>query len=534
MLINFNKMSNGDIISRQLEDSDINEMKKAIEEKLLESYFIESEGVKIEINIISKEHIPIYKLIIPEMDVATMALLDDIKEKLIGAVEVNPSEIFDPKLLNELKNELKKDASTLIDEELPNLSQELKDHFIVTIIHELLGLGDIEFLLDDDQIEEVVVNSAKEPIRIYHKKYGWLKTNLKPKSEAQISNYANIIARRVGREITTLNPLLDAHLMTKDRANAILSPISTKGNTITIRKFARDPWTATDFIKNNTVNSEILALIWLCIQYEMNMIISGGTGSGKTSFLNVCMPFIPPNHRIISIEDTRELQLPKFLFWCPLTTRPPNPEGKGEVTMLDLVVNSLRMRPDRIIMGEIRKQREAEVLFEAMHTGHSVYATLHADTCEQTINRLVNPPINIPESMLGAVHLNVVMFRDRRRGIRRVFEIGEFVEEVGEYRRVSYHPRILYRWDPRTDTIVQEEQESISLYDKISAHTGLTHEEINADIEMKKRILEWMVEYNVSKIDDLGRIMNIYYTNTESLIEVVNRNDDPKVILRMI
>lgn len=176
-----------------------------------------------------------------------------------------------------------------------------------------------------------------------------------------------------------------------------------------------------DFINNKTCNIEIAALLWLAIGYEMNVLISGGTGSGKTSFLNACMPFIPPNQRVISIEDTRELMLPEFLYWTPLVTRTPNAEGKGEVSMLDLLVNSLRMRPDRIILGEMRKQQEAMVLFEAMHTGHSVYATVHADTSAETISRLVNPPLNVPPNLLKSVNLNVVMFRDRRKGIRRIF-----------------------------------------------------------------------------------------------------------------
>ncbi len=344
-------------------------------------------------------------------------------------------------------------------------------------------------------------------------------------------NYANIIARRVGREITTLNPLLDAHLMTKDRANAILTPISSKGNTITIRKFARDPWTTTDFIKNKTASSEVLALIWLCIQYEMNIIISGGTGSGKTSLLNVCMPFMPPNHRIISIEDTRELQLPKFLYWCPLTTRPENPEGKGEVSMLDLVINSLRMRPDRIIMGEIRKQREAEVLFEAMHTGHSVYSTLHADTCAQTITRLINPPISIPESMLDSVHINVVMFRDRRIGARRIFEVGEFVEDKDPVTRmVHYDANILYRWDPKTDDIVPTENGNVGLFERIGSHTGLSIEEIKEDIESKKRILDWLVEHNARTIEQMGTIMNRYYVDRDAVLDACNNNKDPVIL----
>lgn len=509
----------------------LSQIKKEIlekKEKILESYEIDSDGIKTKIEIIERNHVPLYRLLIPEVDTATAALLDSIKERLIGKIEIT-SEIFEPEVMNKLKEEFKKDAELLLDSELPELDKKVKDNFILSLLNELLGLGKIEFFLNDPAIEEVVVNSAKEPIRVYHKKYGWLATNISPDSEAQIQNYANTIARRVGREITTLNPLLDAHLITKDRANAIISPIATKGNTITIRKFARDPWTVTDFIQNKTTNSEIMALIWLTIQYEMNILISGGTGSGKTSFLNICMPFIPPNHRIISIEDTRELQLPQYLYWCPLTTRQPNPEGKGEVSMLDLLVNSLRMRPDRIIMGEIRKKREAEVLFEAMHTGHSVYATLHADTCAQTITRLTNPPIDIPESMLDAVHLNVVMFRDRRRGIRRVYEIGEFIQDPNS-EKIKFIPNILYQWNARNDTI-EKTKVSASLYDKIGTHTGLTKDEIEEEIKLKKSILEWMLKNNIRQIEDVGKILNIYYRDTKTIVDAVKRRMSPKKLL---
>jgi flagellar protein FlaI len=287
----------------------------------------------------------------------------------------------------------------------------------------------------------------------------------------------------------------------------------------------------TDFINSKTANPEVLAVIWVVMQYEMNIIISGGTGSGKTSFLNILLPFIPPNHRIISIEDTRELQLPQFLYWCPLTTREPNPEGKGEVTMLDLLINSLRMRPDRIIMGEIRKQREAEVLFEAMHTGHSVYATLHADSCAQTINRLTNPPISIPASMLDAVHLNVVMFRDRRRGFRRVFEIGEFIPAIlANMDEIKFRPSILYRWEPRTDEI-REVTEDVALYEKIGSHTGLSVEEVKADINQKKRILEFLVKNNIRQIDNVGKVINRYYLDMDTVLDVVNNDKAPKELL---
>ncbi|RME54837.1 CpaF family protein [Candidatus Woesearchaeota archaeon] len=482
-----------------------------------EKYNIKCEGITTSVQIKGKGKSLKYQVKLPEFKPATMALLENIKSKLILEMDISGVEMFDQKVVERLKKQFKHRSEDLIKEELPKLSAEVKKQLTSKLIRDMLGLGNFEFLLSDEQLEEIVVNSSNEPARVYHKRYGWLVSNIKPENEAQIQNYANIIARRVGRQITTLTPLLDAHLVTGDRSNAVLFPISTKGNTITIRKFARDPWTMVDFIRNNTLSSEIFALLWLAFEYELNVLFSGGTAAGKTSMLNVCMPFIPPNHRIISIEDTRELQLPKHLYWTPLTTRQPNIEGKGEVKMLDLLVNSLRMRPDRIILGEVRRSQESEVMFEAMHTGHSVYATVHADSMLETIRRLVNPPINTPPNLLNAVDLNIVMFRDRRRGIRRAMQIGEFLlSEEGD--KVYAKPNLLYRWNPNKDKIVPHSA-SQKLFEKLSEHTGMNMSEINKELKNKKVILDWMVKQNLRDIKSVGDVMKNYYLDPEAVLK---------------
>ena len=497
----------------------------------LDKYKIESEGVKVEVRIVKERGgVGRYELVVPKLTKPTLALVDEIRRELIVEVKVSAAEILDPKIMDTLKDKFKKKAEELLKGTLQVIKEETQTFLIGTLLHEMLGFGEIDFLLNDGNLEEIVVNSASEPVRVYHKKHGWLETNITLHDEEQIQNFSNTIARRVGRQITILNPLLDAHLITGDRANAVFYPISNKGNSITIRKFARDPWTVTDFIKNKTSSSDIFALIWLAIQYEMNVLISGGTGSGKTSFLNVIMVFMPPNHRLISMEDTRELQLPKFLYWCPLTTRQANPEGKGEVTMLDLLINSLRMRPDRIILGEMRRRQEAEVLFEAMHTGHSVYATVHADSINETIQRLTNPPISVPKNLLGAVNLNIVMFRERRRGIRRTYQIGEFIasEEAGN---VSVKPNLLYRWKPGADTIVPHSA-SIRLFEDLSRHTGLSQSEINNDIKTKKKILDYLVKNNIRSLNEVGRVINHYYLEPDFVIDIVNKNAKPDQLLK--
>ncbi len=497
---------------------------------IVETYKITEGGFDAEVRIIGGERtIKKYNLVHHQISPATAALMDQIKEELIGTVRISAEEILDPKIIETLKKRFKEKAKAILEQKLPGVEPQTENFLIMTLMKEMLGLGDIEILLSDPALEEIVILSSNEPVRVFHKKYGWLATNIFLSDELKIRDYFNTIARRVGRQITTLNPLLDAHLITGDRANAVLYPISSKGNTLTIRKFARDPWTVTDLIKNNTCSAGIFALIWFAIQYESNVLISGGTGTGKTSFLNVCMPFIPTNHRIISIEDTRELMLPEFLYWCPLTVRQPNPEGKGEVSMLDLLINSLRMRPDRIVLGEMRRKEQAEVLFEAMHTGHSVYATVHADSVHATIQRLTNPPIKVPANLLSAVNLNVVMFRNRKLNIRRVYQIGEFLpaEEEGE---ASIKPNLIYRWNPSSDKLMPH-RKPIRLFEELSRHTGLSQHELDEDLKKKEKILEWMVNKDLRDIASVGKVMRAYYLDPPSLMKVVAGNGDPHEIL---
>jgi len=308
---------------------------------------------------------------------------------------------------------------------------------------------------------------------------------------------------------------MDANLSTGDRVNSTLSPVSLKGNTITLRKFAAKPWTITDFIKNNTISPEAAALIWLGVQYELSIIISGGTATGKTSMLNVVSNFFPPNQRIISIEDTHEIQLPKFLHWIPMITRLPNPEGRGAITMLDLLVNSLRMRPDRIVVGEIRRKQEAEVLFEAIHTGHSVYATVHANDTNETITRLTNPPIDIPKSMIPAVSMILVQYRNRRTGTRKTFQISEILPDSST--------NILIQFNIKKDKL-EKAHDSISIMRTLQLFTGMSRKEINKNLKEKEAVLKWMVKNNINSVDEVGGIMAKYYTDKDNFMKTVKSN----------
>ncbi len=497
---------------------------------VLDEYKVSTDNVeaKINIHLCESEYVPEYKIIKKEISSAVRAIMSAIKDELIDNVDLTVKEFVDPSSLTKVKEKFMARAKILFEKYLPYTSEEDKMRYVGTLIHEMLGLGDIELLLADPHLEEIVINGAKQPVWVYHKKHNWVKTSLIINTEDEIYNIASSIGRRVGRQITNLDPLMDAHLPTGDRVNATLFPISSKGNTITIRKFSRSPWTIIHFLESKTLSYEVASLLWLAIQYEMNILVAGGTASGKTSMLNVLMPFMPANHRIISIEDTREINLPDFLHWVPFSSREANPEGKGAVTMLDLLANSLRMRPDRIIIGEIRRQKEAEVMFEAIRTGHSAYATFHGDKADEVRKRLINPPMNLPPSVLSALHLIVVQYRHRRLGIRRTLEVAEIlpVEDTVKL-------NLLYRWDPKQD-ILQKENKSYRIFEDITMYTGMSEQEIEEDIKDKITILKWMEKNNVKTINTVGKIVAEYYKNKKHVVEYAKNNKNPKDIIGSI
>ncbi|MBI2574517.1 CpaF family protein [Candidatus Woesearchaeota archaeon] len=326
--------------------------------QVMDSYKLSIGGVIVDVHIYMEDEdvVPTYNISILNISETTNIILNKLREEFVSRINIGTKE-FSEETVEDIKDRFKDEIMVLIRKYFPNIDEMTADLLMNHVIQQNIGLGNLEILLRDKNLEEIVVNNSQEPVWVFHRKFGWLRTNVVISKETKIRHYATMIGRDVGKEITLLKPLMDASLATGDRVNSTLAPISTKGNTITIRKFSEKPWSITDFINGRTMSYEAASLVWLGIQNELSMIIAGGTGSGKTSALNAIANFFPPNQRIISIEDTRELTLPNTLHWVPMETRLPNPEGKGEITMLDLVVNSLRMRPDRIIVGEIRRQR---------------------------------------------------------------------------------------------------------------------------------------------------------------------------------
>jgi len=494
--------------------------KKEVERKddsIIDKYDFFSDKIPISIQVVKVPHefVPIYKVTIASISKNTEVILERIRKELINEVNLGMVELTDLKKTGVIEQRFSETIRDMIAKYFPDIDENTTEFLIAYLIQKSLGMGSIEILMDDQNLEEITINSADEPVWVYHRKHGWLKTNIRVQSEDQTKHYATMIGRKVGRQISILEPLMDAHLDSGDRVNATLMPASNAGNTITLRKFATKPWTITDFINAGSISASAAALIWLSVQYEISTLIAGGTASGKTSMLNVVSNFFPPNQRIISIEDTREIKLPQFLHWVPMVTRLPNPEGKGEISMLDLLVNSLRMRPDRIIVGEIRRQNEAEVLFEAIHTGHSVYATVHANSTREVITRLTSPPISIPLSMLPAMQLVIVQYRNRRTGMRKTFEIAEILENGAA--------NVLMALDLKKGTL-HKVSSSKSLIHTFETFVGMSKSEVNRTLAEREKILLWMAAHNINDVDKVGEVMANYYTNKDFLMKLVNQN----------
>ncbi|MBI2124372.1 CpaF family protein [Candidatus Pacearchaeota archaeon] len=472
------------------------------EDRIVDTYVLNVNDIVVDVSIVQKhnEPVPLYTISITNISDTTKIILEKIRDEFV-AEETKSTEEGD---VSGIQEQFKSKILKLLVKYFPTADSKTMDMLINYILQQNIGFGNLDILLKDINLEEIVVNNAREPVWVYHRKYGWLKTNIFMPNESRIRHYSTMIGRDVGKEITLLNPLMDAHLKTGDRVNATLSPISSKGNTITIRKFAVRPWTITDFLKEGTITYEGAALIWTAVQNEMSIIVAGGTASGKTSMLNAVANYFPPNQRIISIEDTRELTLPKLLHWVPMETRLPNPEGKGGIEMLDLIVNSLRMRPDRIIVGEIRRKREAEVLFEAMHTGHSVYGTLHANNARETINRLTSPPIDLPKQILSGLSMIVVQNINRRTGRRRTLQIAEITQEG--------NARVIMQLNPLKDSL-EFVNEPSTMVETLNLYTGLSKEGMFEDIQSKIAVLKWVVGNNITDINKIGLLMSRYYQN---------------------
>ncbi len=449
-----------------------------------------------------------------ESDQEALKLIEDGLTELINISFVN---IEDEKIIIEF---LEKNVKILVNELGLKVTEDTFLNIMYYIYRDFIGLGRIEPLMRDYFIEDIECNGVNTPLYIVHRKYRNLRTSVIFTEYGEMTSFVEKLAQKCSQYVSYSNPLLDGSLPDGSRVNATYTEdVTSKGPTFTIRKFTKEPWTPIKLMDFRTVPPEILAYLWMLIEHRSNILVIGGTGSGKTSFMNAMAFFIPPASRVVSIEDTRELNL-KHENWLPAVARKGvgtttiTGERSGEVSLFDLLKESLRQRPDYIIVGEIRG-KEAFVLFQAMASGHPSYCTMHAESVDTLIKRLTTPPISLSPALVEAMDAVCIMIPARVKGkdVRKLREIDEVIKVNPDASAVINTP---FTWDPGEDKFMFKTDSKI--FEKILKRTGMTWDDLLKEFRRRSALLMAMYKKRVFGFAEVQEVIHQYYKTPKKVL----------------
>lgn len=396
------------------------------------------------------------------------------------------------------------------------LSDHTKEKILYYLIRDHLYFGKMDVMMRDALIEDISCNGPGVPLYIWHRTYESIPTNVEFTDHEELDSYIIRLAYKAKRMISVANPLLDATLPDGSRIQLTYSKYVTKqGSTYTIRKFKADPLTIVDLIKNETISPEIAALLWFVVENKSSIFVCGGVASGKTTMLNCLSTFISPDSKIVTIEDTPEVQL-YHKNWIRAVTRPSTGSSE-EITLFDLLKASMRQRPDYILVGEIRGE-EAYTLFQAMSTGHLGLATLHAENVDSALRRLETEPMNIPRMMVAGLNMVMIMARREIDGqpVRKIIECAE-VKGLKENGEIDVDP--LFEWDAK-DNVWRLLNESYYL-EKAAKTRGISVVEAKNDIRMRAEILNYLAEEKKRSFKEVTQVIRSYVTSPETVHETL-------------
>ncbi|NIO22435.1 MAG: secretion system protein E [Candidatus Aenigmarchaeota archaeon] len=470
----------------------------------------------------------VYNIIEPILSKKEVKILETIKKDLLETIDVELSEVKEKGKTFEY---IQKKLTKILEDENIALTSEGYVKISYYIYRNFVGFNEIEGLLHDPYIEDIGCPGLGIPVFVVHRKFGSTETNIVYEDSGYLNNFVIKLAERCGRYVSYAKPLLDGSLPDGSRVQATLAKdVTTKGPTFSIRKFRIEPFSPIDIINLNTASSELMAYLWTVTEARASTLICGGVSSGKTTFLNSISMFIPPEDKIVSIEDTRELNLPHE-NWIPSVSRIgfgiPEASGKryGEVTLFELLKESFRQNPDYVIVGEVRG-KEAYVMFQGMASGHSSIGTIHAGSIEDVIKRLETPPIELSPSLVETLDIVIVMVNAKEKGksARRVKNIVE-IESV-DPKTGNPHTIKTFDWIPSTDSFGSNLEESY-LLKRIAFDKGMPYEKMKNEIKNRVKILEWMRKFAITDYREVCKLVNLYYKETSIIMEWVNRNLPP-------
>jgi len=476
---------------------------------------------RISYNEIRKEHL--YEVIEPQLSSHERDLVDHMKATLtqIMGPEVSNMTMSDKRayLRGEVEEYLKSREITIGPLSIERLIYYIQRDFV--------GYGPVDALISDPEVEDISCDGVDVPLFVFHGKYESIKTSVTFDNEDTLNSFIVALGQRCGKAVSVSAPILDGTTPEGHRVQATYArEITTRGASFTIRRFKERPFTPVDLITTGSASEEMIAYLWLAAEQGESLIICGGPASGKTSTLNAVALFIPPTSKIVSIEDTREVNLPHE-NWIPGATRSGTgdrgPDGKaaGEVDMFDLVRAALRQRPNYIIVGEVRG-KETYTMFQAMATGHTTYSTMHADSVKSMVNRLENPPINTPRILLSALNNVIIQIQARTekgvvRRLKQVLEIVGFEPETNEL-----ITNTVYEWDPGTDKFVFKGHSF--LFDKIMELRNFTHDEMEAEFQRRVAVVNYLAKNKVNDYRQLWKLVSAYYKDPKDVMARVESN----------
>lgn len=454
-------------------------------------------------------------------------ILTEAEQELLRLIQLGLEEMINISFRYATKSNLilkylEKNVQSILGELGAKVSKESYLKIMYYIYRDFIGLNEMEPMINDPYIEDIECNGIGSPVYIVHRKYQNLRSNIVYEEGAKLINFVEKLAQKTGRYVSYAKPLLDGSLPDGSRVNATYtSDVTTHGPTFTIRKFTREPLTPLHLISYGTADAMTFAYIWMAIEHKFNVISIGETASGKTTFLNAILQFVPSEARIVSIEDTREINL-AHENWIPAVARTgfgiPNLIGKqyGEITLFDLLRETFRQNPDYVVVGEVRG-KETYVLFQGMASGHSSFSTFHAASVETLVRRLETPPINLPASLVDSLDIiiSVVHLKDQNRNIRRMVNLKEVIEvkqQVG-----SVESNTLFEWDPIKDVYIYNGNSHILSI--INKRTGIPVKKLEEELFIRAKVLQASLAKNTLNYSDFTKIVNLYYKEPQTVLK---------------